>query len=219
MTWIQTYTGRKFYPLDPRASDVCIEDIAHALSMKCRFSGHCLVFYSVAEHSLRCAHVVRDLGGDALVQMHALLHDAAEAYLPDVASPIKGMFMGRRSTREPRYSFEHFESCVLAAIYRGLGVEQPTAEQMRLVRQADLIMLATEKRDLMAPTEHAWQPLPDPLEARIETHGELSEERTPTFAFCRFMDEYRDLRRQLASLRVPSCPSSLGGDPGSEALG
>lgn len=201
MTWIQTYTGRKFYPLDPRSSDVCIEDIAHALSLKCRFNGHCRTFYSVAEHSLSCACVVHEMGGGSIEQMHALLHDAAEAYLPDIASPIKGMISGRRERREPHYPFQYFESIVLAAIYRGLGVEQPTAEQMRLVRQADLIMLSTEKRDLMAPTEHAWQPLPDPLEARIE--------RTlwPSLAEDQFVRRFKALNTQTASLRGSLCPS------------
>lgn len=35
--WIQTYTGRMFWPLDPRPEEIWIEDIAHALSLQCRF--------------------------------------------------------------------------------------------------------------------------------------------------------------------------------------
>ena len=50
--WMQTYTGRQFWPIDPRANEVHIEDIAHALSMMCRYNGHCRTFYSVAEHSV-----------------------------------------------------------------------------------------------------------------------------------------------------------------------
>lgn len=56
--WMQTYTGRQFWPLDPLPEDVFIEDIAHALSMQCRYAGHVTRFYSVAEHSVliaRCA--------------------------------------------------------------------------------------------------------------------------------------------------------------------
>lgn len=56
--WIQTFTGRRFWPLDPRPEDVCIEDIAHALSLKCRFGGHCTRFYSVAEHSVHVSNYV-----------------------------------------------------------------------------------------------------------------------------------------------------------------
>ena len=52
MDWIQTYSGKKFYPLDPRPEDIDIRDIAHALSLNCRFNGHCRCFYSVAEHSV-----------------------------------------------------------------------------------------------------------------------------------------------------------------------
>lgn len=46
--WIQTYTNKQFWPLDPRPEDVCIEDIAHALSLQCRFTGHVREFYSTA---------------------------------------------------------------------------------------------------------------------------------------------------------------------------
>ena len=77
MTWIQTFTGRKFFPLAPDGAEVCIEDIAHALSMKCRFNGHCLRFYSVAEHSVRVANRVRALGGDNQTCRPAFPHDRA----------------------------------------------------------------------------------------------------------------------------------------------
>ena len=81
--WIQTYTGKKFWPLDPRPEDVDIVDIAHALSMQCRFGGHCLRFYSTAEHSVYVSH---HCGSAALI---GLLHDGSEAYLLDMLAPIK----------------------------------------------------------------------------------------------------------------------------------
>src|ERR1700693_75116 len=56
--WIQTFTGRQFWPLDPRPEEVCIEDIAHGLSNECRFAGQCRSFYSVAQHSVLCARNV-----------------------------------------------------------------------------------------------------------------------------------------------------------------
>ena len=95
-TWIQTYTGRKFWPLDPKPEDVHILDIAHALSMKCRYSGHCKRFYSIAEHS---CHVHDVLTGKALeqspiIKMWGLLHDAGEAYLCDVPRPVKPELKG-----------------------------------------------------------------------------------------------------------------------------
>jgi hypothetical protein len=82
--WIQTYSGLPYWPYDPRPEDVRIEDIAHALSMLCRFTGHCSRFYSVAEHSVNVARLV-----PAPLAKMALLHDATEAYLNDLSKPLK----------------------------------------------------------------------------------------------------------------------------------
>jgi len=82
--WIQTISGRKFPLAEPDPNQIDIEDIAHALSMLCRFNGHCTQFYSVAEHSM---HVSHEISND--LALAGLLHDAAEAYLGDVPSPLK----------------------------------------------------------------------------------------------------------------------------------
>src|SRR5689334_14267678 len=86
--WIRTYTGRKFYLFDSGPEDVEIEDIAHALSMQCRYNGHVQRFYSVAEHSCYVSAIVAAEMGNAKydinVALWALLHDASEAYLGDV---------------------------------------------------------------------------------------------------------------------------------------
>lgn len=86
--FMQTYSGRKFWPLDPRADEVHIEDIAHSLSLQCRYAGHCTRFYSVAEHSTLIARWLLAKYG-ALTAMHGLLHDATEAYLVDMPRPVK----------------------------------------------------------------------------------------------------------------------------------
>lgn len=78
--WMQTFTGRAYWPCDPLPSDVYIGDIAHALARLCRFNGHVIVpHYSVAEHSVRCSRIV-----ESNLALAALLHDAAEAYVADV---------------------------------------------------------------------------------------------------------------------------------------
>src|SRR5271165_4859950 len=82
--WIQTYTGKKFFPMDPKPEDICIEDIAHSLSMICRFTGHSREFYSVAQHSVYVSELCSEQW-----MLHGLLHDAEEAYTNDLARPIK----------------------------------------------------------------------------------------------------------------------------------
>lgn len=141
--WIQTYTGKAFYPLAPRVEDICIEDIAHALSMKCRFTGHCRRFYSVAEHSL---YVSRFCPPE--LRLWGLLHDAAEAYLPDVARPIKVMLPELQSA----------ESRVLVAVAKRFGL--PWDFPCR-VKDIDLRMLATEADQLLGPPPTTWESIRD----------------------------------------------------------
>lgn len=87
--WFVTYTGRRFFPLDPRVEDVDIRDIAHALALQTRWMGHCKTFYSIASHSLACARVAEKNNEPAVVVHWALMHDAAEAYVGDIVRPIK----------------------------------------------------------------------------------------------------------------------------------
>jgi hypothetical protein len=84
--WIKTFTGQKFYVLDPMPEEVYIEDIAHALSNQCRFGGHVKDFYSVAEHCYNVSILCSDH-----FKLDGLLHDASEAYLVDIPRPIKHM--------------------------------------------------------------------------------------------------------------------------------
>ena len=84
--YIETVKGRKFYLLAD-APEFDIKEIAHAISMQCRYTGHCARFYSVAEHSVLVAHIMQmfELGNP----FEGLMHDAQEAYLSDIASPWK----------------------------------------------------------------------------------------------------------------------------------
>jgi hypothetical protein len=108
--WMQTVTGRRFYPLAPRSEDIDIHDVAHGLAMCCRYAGHTSRFYSVAEHcvhvsreverTLRDANVRADIAGPYGARKNgpievlqwslaALLHDSSEAYLGDMIRPVK----------------------------------------------------------------------------------------------------------------------------------
>lgn len=89
-SWIKTFTGRRFYPFNPHPEDIDIMDIAHALSMQCRFSGHLIQFYSVAQHSCSAHDLIAAASPRA--KFWALMHDSTETYIGDMASPIKWFF-------------------------------------------------------------------------------------------------------------------------------
>jgi len=136
--WLQTFSGVKFFIRDPRPEDVRIEDIAHALSMVCRFGGHVRKPYSVAEHSVRVSECIAELGGTPEEVFWGLMHDAAEAYVGDIIWPLK---------RQPELSgYKIVERRVELAICKAFGMSY---DMPAIVKHADLVMLATEKRDLM----------------------------------------------------------------------
>lgn len=89
--YIQTRSGEHLFLQSPDPWKITLEDIAHALSNLCRFTGHTSTFYSVAQHSVMVAHMVQDAGCNLATQRAALMHDAAEAFLGDVSSPLKSL--------------------------------------------------------------------------------------------------------------------------------
>lgn len=175
---IQTKTGLGIDPFRPQPEQICLEDIAWSLSHQCRFTGHCNAFYSVAQHSLRMAREM-EARGWGTTALYAALHDASEAYLHDVPSPVK---------RHPQMAFYraaeiHLANCIYLKF--GLAAPVPTAYERKL-KHADLRMLATECRDLITPSASVqWQPLPDPYGLRIEPMAPL--EVYPEFL--RFLQE------------------------------
>jgi uncharacterized protein len=150
--WIQTYSGRRFNPTKPNPDAIVLQDIAHALSMQCRFSGHCRDFYSVAQHSVLVSHICNE--EDAL---WGLLHDASEAYLVDVPRPLKqsGKFQ----------AYIDFETVMQRAVCTRFGLSELEPPS---VKRADKILLATEARDLMGPLRPDWKQPVDPLPFTIE---------------------------------------------------
>lgn len=86
---LTTRSGRKLDPLNIMPDDIDIEDIAYSLSMQCRFNGHCKNFYSVAQHSIRVAEAATGNPHHEKYRLELLLHDAAEAYIGDLITPIK----------------------------------------------------------------------------------------------------------------------------------
>lgn len=129
MTTIHTYTGRSVPLHDPNPAHVDIEDVAHALSNLCRYTGHCRGFYSVAEHSVIMAHETLERHG-ADAALDALLHDAGEAYCGDWSRPLKDTFRG--FTTDDGVMGSAWENGYQAAINDVLGLEK---RWLRAVRQ------------------------------------------------------------------------------------
>jgi hypothetical protein len=138
--WMQTHTGRRFYPLDPHIEDIDIEDIAHALAHLCRFGGHCRTFYSVAQHSVIVSSYLPD--DEPALQLAGLLHDATEAFLVDIPRPLKVAL--------PEY--KAIEQRLEAVIAERFGVDFHDQR----IKQADNVALMTEARDLMGTPPAGW---------------------------------------------------------------
>lgn len=134
--WIETYSGHQFHFLDPRAESVDIVDIAHALAFTCRYTGHCRSFYSVAEHSVYVSYLADDpLGG--------LMHDASEAYITDIASPIKQYLVG----------YAEMESNIMSVLAKKYGFNWPLSPD---IKDADATQLKTEAKHLLRSGGKPW---------------------------------------------------------------
>lgn len=150
---ICTASGEYVNILEPWSFTPRIEDIAHALSNLCRFTGHTRVLYSVAQHSWLVSEILPDH-----LKLHGLLHDASEAYLGDVSRVLKHSPL--------LYGYRIAERNVQTRINAAFGL--PGKEPAE-VKAADLRLLTTERRDLLPPGPD-WKLLRgvEPLEQRIE---------------------------------------------------
>lgn len=148
---VLTRSGRYFDLLAPRPDDISITDIAHALANLARFNGHTRHFYSVAQHSVMAADLISQTNPE--LALEALLHDAAEAYIGDIARPLKRMLPGIGA----------LEDQIMRAICDSFEVQWPLAPEVKI---ADNILLAWERRDLMIEHDAAWLDI-----ASVKTDG------------------------------------------------
>lgn len=148
---MHTYTGKQINPLAITQEDIEIKYIAHALSLLCRGGGHLKYFYSVAQHSLNCAHEAKARGYSNQVILACLLHDASEAYISDIIRPVKAYL--------PQYI--EIESSIMDAIFQKYGLAFLSEEEHALWKQIDndllaheLIYFMSEKSDYDLPVLH-----------------------------------------------------------------
>lgn len=135
--FIQVYSGGRFWPLDPRPEEITLDDIAHALSHQCRFSGHTEFHYSVAQHSV----LVSDYCDEPLA---GLMHDSSEAFLVDIPRPIKPAI--------PQYL--EIEAKIMAIIGKKFGFLVPVSDNVIAIDNA---MLWLEKNQVMKPGLNWYQ--------------------------------------------------------------
>lgn len=187
-SWIQTYTGVAFDPLNPDPSKISLEDIAHALSNICRYTGHTCRFYSVAEHSVRVSWLTRrmkvlDLSPEQM-EREGLMHDAFEAYLMDLANPIKV---------QPEFAFYRAaEKKGDLAVDARFGLRRGIDPEVhKAVRLADLQMLSGERTILLGPSPGEWGELPECPAWAVSDPGDFGW--TPARAKLRFINAALEL--------------------------
>lgn len=170
--WIQTYTGEQFFPLDPDLDSIHITDIAHALSNVCRFTGHVKHFYSVAQHSVLVSRHVSPENA-----LWGLMHDASEAYIADIARPVKPYLT----------NYKDIERSLLDSIAKKFKLPKKIPEE---VHEVDCAILNDERKSLMSRPPKVWDVPKTSLGIDIMAW-------TPSFAKKKFLFRFQELTRTL----------------------
>lgn len=175
---IETFSGKWFDILDPKAEQIDIESIAHALSMLCRFTGHVKYFYSVGQHSWLGSYLV-----PKNYALEFLLHDSGEAFLGDMNRPLKHLTEAGPAYREIEYK-------IMTVIREKYDLPQ---FQSKIVHEVDNQMLYAEKEQLMTPLQWSQASVegcecPDRTAAKVQIY-----EMTPREVEIQFLDRFKQL--------------------------
>jgi len=182
MATLETVSGRKIKVTDPDPASIEITDIAWALSRMPRFSGHSIPYipYSVAQHCIQVAKELAPHG--AKMQLHGLLHDAAEAYINDLPSPVKHI-------PEIHAVIKQLEDRLMTAIYKSLDLEFPTEEEATIVKIADKNQQAVEAYNFMYSRGSDWD-LPEVCFKKLQ---EFEQPLTSIQAYDKFLFFFEEL--------------------------
>ena len=183
--WIQTFNGNSIDFSNLSKDQIDIVDIAHALSHIPRYNGHIREFYSVAQHSVLTYYLVTEMGGTTEERMQALLHDAPEAYIGDMPSPLKDLMI----------AYQKMERMVAKVIGEAFDIELENLSQK--VHKADRIALALEAHAFFDKVE--WIDKPDynrTIPGVTGNNGELIPAH-PSIGKNAFMNEFWNLKLKL----------------------
>lgn len=154
--WIQSFSATQIFPRDMTRSVFTVEDVAQGLGKRCRFTGQCQHFYSVAEHSVLGAEALLESTGDKQLAAAFLMHDVSEAFLPDVPTPLKH-FLSVELDNNTSCNWSELESLHTLEILErfGLGALLPAIDSP-LIHEMDLAMLQAERDFLHGPPPMPW---------------------------------------------------------------
>lgn len=143
--WIQTWTGTRFYTLEPNKHEIFIEDIAHSNGFLCRYVGHVSQFYSVAEHEAHIANYLYRVYRSHALAIGGLLHDSPETYMGDLTKPVKIKIPKFAEVEEKIWQLIKEKFCPWI-----------TVEDERLIKDADQRSLYTEAQALLRHQTDGW---------------------------------------------------------------
>jgi hypothetical protein len=126
--------------------------IATGLSNKCRYNGQTKEFYSVAMHCLLLASWFKQIGKPELIPI-ALMHDCAEALLPDIPAPIKDLLAIKQPLGEIWIEITHLEFIIQDTLFAKFGLD---ISLLDAIADADVAIRETEMHYLFgtpAPKE------------------------------------------------------------------
>jgi hypothetical protein len=187
-----TYSGKRIDPTNADPEMLDIVDIAHSLSLTCRYNGHCKNFFSVAEHSVAVAKLLSYCGAPCSIQMEGLLHDAAEAYLGDIIRPVKNEMQ----------ELNYIENDLLFKIFKKFGQGKLPGKISEIVKQADDILLVTEAEHILVGDISKWPISALPIDG-YKMHDVLPDitfNWSPTQAYNAFIKKFTKLSDQLEKI-------------------
>ena len=165
VSYIETYTGRTFFPLMPNVKDITIIDIAHHLSNQCRYSGATAYFYSTAQHCCLLADYIEAKGGSPGDCLQMLIHDAAETYLIDMPRPVK----------QHMPEFRVWDRAIQMCVRSWLGLDGVPIPEWQ--DEVDSRIIVDERAQVMSDSGNDWGHNLEPLGIVIEPWIPLAAEQ------------------------------------------